>query len=230
MTQMADFSEPFLPKNLKENFTLLREHLPEMLQKQEALQIDIMGEDWRQEFDTGTRFSLPKIAILAEVGELIHSLSFKWWTKQEANPENALLELVDIHHFVLIDILLMPEVQEFSRSIPDIPESLLHIKRNLWHEILGLVESTCIRPKTREVLRSYLIRLSVLIEALGYEAEDFLKLYEAKNSLNKERQEKGYKENPDVKFEDGKEDNERLFEEVPEFLRKMKEAQDEENN
>ena len=40
-------------------------------------------------------------AIIAESGELLDSLGYKWWKKQEPDMENVKVEAIDLLHFVI---------------------------------------------------------------------------------------------------------------------------------
>ena len=42
-------------------------------------------------------------AIIAESGELLDSLGYKWWKKQEPDMENVKVEAIDLLHFVISD-------------------------------------------------------------------------------------------------------------------------------
>ena len=46
-------------------------------------------------------------AIIAESGELLDSLGYKWWKKQEPDMENVKVEAIDLLHFVISDTLQM---------------------------------------------------------------------------------------------------------------------------
>ena len=220
-----DFSKPRVAENLRHNFDVLKSEASELCEKQKKLQIKIMGNDWIK-FFCDEKYDLPAIAFLSEIGELIESLPFKWWTEQEFDRENALMELVDMFHFWLID-LIVSESEDKLYFLNNPPESIYHIKRTIWKEILSLTDKA-LRPKTRETISGFLVHMSAIIDLLGYKAEDFINLYHAKNNLNSERQDKGYKDDKTKKLIDGEEDNKVLLEEV---LKKMKEVKsDEEDN
>ncbi len=45
------------------------------------------------------------VAIFIETAELIESLDWKWWKKQQIDLDNVLIEIVDIWHFGISAIL-----------------------------------------------------------------------------------------------------------------------------
>ena len=44
-------------------------------------------------------------AIIAESGELLDSLGYKWWKKQEPDMDNVKVEAIDLLHFVISESL-----------------------------------------------------------------------------------------------------------------------------
>ena len=44
-------------------------------------------------------------AIIAESGELLDSLGYKWWKKVVPDMENVKVEAIDLLHFVISDYL-----------------------------------------------------------------------------------------------------------------------------
>ena len=50
-------------------------------------------------------------AIIAESGELLDSLGYKWWKKQEPDMENVKVEAIDLLHFVISE-----EIQRHHRN------------------------------------------------------------------------------------------------------------------
>ena len=50
-------------------------------------------------------------AIIAESGELLDSLGYKWWKKQEPDMKNVKVEAIDLLHFVISE-----EIQRHHRN------------------------------------------------------------------------------------------------------------------
>jgi len=220
----------FKPKEeeLKEAYQKLRDSIPELLKKQAELQKKLMGEEWQQQFNSRETIGLPIVALLSEIGELVDSMGFKWWTKQERNDKNALIELADILHFWLLNILVH-NAEDIAKNLTNPVESVFHLERVIWDEVIRLTESS-LRPPIRDSINSFLIAICSITLWLGYSVDDLLKIYHEKNKLNKKRKDKGYDQDPSKKYENGKEDNEKLITEVetseskPKRRRKKKEG------
>ena len=169
--------------------------IKEMLEMQKELDKEIMESHKIIEL---TQEQLT-IAMMDEVGELIHELkgNWCWWkfTQPEVDREKVLGELVDIWHFVLsfinnftdknykhwngwleplLDEEEIKKVSEWSRADKCLDTLVEYIKM--------LIEWSV----------NYGFRLAVLTEYLGFTIEDVYHAYMAKNKINHERVEQGY--------------------------------------
>ena len=189
----------------------LLEH-PEL---QDRFQKELLGSEW------WTKLSTEQIilACLSEIGELIDSSGFKWWTKSPQDIFNMAVELVDLHHFLLTYILFIghwskPDLTYLEPTITKYIVSLTQPKESE----SPLIELTVIVGSIRQASQycsSYIEDIGSLISHiwtanLSLPLSKFDLLYRAKLKLNYERQTTGYWNDPSVKFIDGKEDNEAL--------------------
>jgi len=66
-----------------------------MLDYQDKLNTELKGKDWRSQNFQWHR------AIWIECAELMDCFPWKWWAKVETDLDNALIEAVDVWHFIL---------------------------------------------------------------------------------------------------------------------------------
>ena len=151
-------------------------------------------------------------AIIAESGELLDSLGYKWWKKQEPDMENVKVEAIDLLHFVISD-----RIQKNKKMYSE-KESLEMTFVELYTEFNNV---KVLRDySTLEDMIFYLIatnsyRINVMkriFTKLEMSNEDVYISYITKNCLNKFRQDNGYKDGSYIKNWNGKEDNVVAFE------------------
>jgi len=185
-----------------------------MLDTQEKLNL-IQSPYWRLDIKSDDF----KLAILAETGELVNHLKYKWWKKEDSlDLDQVYLECVDIAHFLLSLILIGG--QSPDKVLETFPIHTLWYSEN---EVKNFNKS--------EVYKNILIfndhlykaiqydHISVLTEkfknlliSLGLSFDNFYRMYIGKSALNLFRWENGYKEGTYIKVWDNKEDNEHLAE------------------
>ena len=145
-------------------------------------------------------------AVWIECAELLDHFGWKWWKKQSPDLSQVKLELVDIWHFGLSELLradaLKPELAEVLDVRP---------LKNLGSEGLRLaveaLASACLRSKGFSVER-----FADVMKALPMSFDELFRLYVGKNVLNRFRQDHGYKDGTYRKTWNGREDNEHLME------------------
>ena len=150
-------------------------------------------------------------AIIAESGELLDSLGYKWWKKQEPDMENVKVEAIDLLHFVISDILQLNYNYEESLEASFIDETISEFEESFTSDIyekefededlFGLVNIL----NYNEIPR--LATLKIMFKKLDMSNEDVYIAYITKNCLNKFRQDNGYKDGTYIKDWNGKEDN-----------------------
>lgn len=190
-----------MPKQEKK--MTIQDKLIEMLTMQDALN-QMLHAKWKdQPWDMSQ-------AIIAECGELLDELGFKWWKHHQPNYDNVRLELVDIWHFVLnthlVDrtenemVLDLQDAIEHSHTFGDFDDKEACVKLREWLAI-GLAESTW----RTDLFLALCLNYGVTFNELYW-------LYMIKNTLNMFRWNNGYREGNYQKDWNGKEDNQVLME------------------
>ena len=145
-------------------------------------------------------------AIWVECAEMLDHFGWKWWKKQEPDINQVKLELVDIWHFALSELIRSGQLNE-----------------SLGEE-LAMVESVKATPETfRKAVESLAISslqsrsfqmsdFTNAMRTLPMDLKELFSLYVGKNVLNRFRQDNGYKEGSYRKLWAGREDNEHLIE------------------
>ena len=170
-----------------------------MLALQDAMNSKI-NPDWRQAGNEWYR------AIWIECAEMLDHYGWKWWKHQQADMDQVILEIVDIWHFMLSDMLEKTSDQEKlaetlaeqfadSAQADDIPLA-----------IESLASKTLL-SKSAEVPA-----FKQLMSAVSLSVDDLYRGYIGKNVLNFFRQDHGYKDGTYQKVWGGREDNEFLVE------------------
>ena len=177
----------------------MKNKILKMLELQDAMNNRI-NADWR---DAGNEWYR---AIWIECAEMLDHYGWKWWKHQEPDMEQVILEIVDIWHFVLSDLL------ESGSSVDDLAEGLVN-------DFQLSYEKLDIRLAIEALARQTLDRKSADVETFiklmgtaGLTLDDLYRGYIGKNVLNFFRQDHGYKQGTYQKLWGGKEDNEYLVE------------------
>lgn len=185
-----------------EDEVTLRSRLQSMLELQDGINSKIRP-DWRNANNAWFR------AIWTECAELVDHIGWKWWKHQSPDIPQVHLELVDIFHFGLSELLqqhrtaqsaakqlLEPYVAYGRRGTAGIEDSA---------ERIALVEAFATSVLTAR--RFDLTAFCELATAVHLEEEMLYEMYVGKNVLNGFRQDHGYKSGSYVKTWDGREDN-----------------------
>lgn len=177
----------------------MKEQLVAMLEMQDRMNAKVHPQ-WRSQNFPWYR------AIWIESAELMDHQGWKWWKHQTADREQVLLELVDIWHFGLSDLL------QGGQSTEQVAASLSEVfalpETN--DEFLILVERFAGQVLTQR--RFVLDQFLPLLAAAGLSLDQLFRHYVGKNVLNFFRQDNGYKSGTYRKLWQGKEDNEHLAE------------------
>lgn len=184
-----------------------------MLQLQEAVNNKI-NMNWRSAHNPWYR------AIWTECAELADHIEWKWWKKQYPNIPQVHLELIDIWHFGLSDILekhpeydsalqyLEPAFEIFAKSSFAAPAPAFNIT------LANIEEFAEITLATRSFDAQLFAKLAV---ASGLSLENIYIQYVGKNVLNRFRQDNGYNTGDYIKMWEGREDNEWLVDLAKQF-------------
>lgn len=124
-------------------------------------------------------------AIWVECAELLDHFGWKWWKKQQPDLAQVKLEIVDIWHFALSD--LMVEGATASELAP------FFIPKREAGESLGFRDSVE-RLAALAMRQEFHVKAFVdVIESLPMSFGELYSLYRGKNVLNHFRQDHGYK-------------------------------------
>ncbi len=157
-----------------------------------------------------------KRCIYLESAELVESYPWKHWKNIDARVdyENIKIELVDIWHFVMSEMLRVNKIEGKSLSIEELAREaeqiISYIVANREEDYYKQIES--IEKFIKELfcnfnLDNFIKSYFELNIKLGLSFDELYKLYIGKNILNQFRQDNGYKDGSYIKVWSGKEDN-----------------------
>ncbi len=144
-------------------------------------------------------------AVWIECAELLDHIGWKWWRRQQPDLEQVRLEIVDIWHFGLSDLLRANAVNDAladrmaARAVP-----------RKGTDLRAAVETLALATLTH---KSFDIDAFVdVMNALPMRFDELHDIYVGKNVLNAFRQDHGYRDGSYVKTWNGREDNVHLAE------------------
>ena len=152
-------------------------------------------------------------AIIAESGELLDSLGFKWWKQQVPDMENVKVEAIDLLHFVISETIDLycsnNEVKFIEKTITDFKD---YFTESVAYDDFNNadIENLISHLNYDQYDRFFIMKQ--IFKALSMSNEDVYIAYITKNCLNKFRQDNGYKDGSYIKDWNGKEDNVIAFE------------------
>ncbi|MEQ8859439.1 MAG: dUTP diphosphatase [Pseudomonadales bacterium] len=146
-------------------------------------------------------------AVWVECAELLDHFGWKWWKHQQPDQDQVKLEVVDIWHFGLSDLLradaLEPAIAERLDAVP----------------AAAAGDGECFRLAVenlaQQTLSDRLFAMApfiAVLESLPMDLGELFRLYVGKNVLNHFRQDHGYKSGEYRKIWSGREDNAHLVE------------------
>ena len=157
-------------------------------------------------------------AVAIEGAEAIAHHGWKWWKKQQKDLAQLQMELIDIWHFFLSEILLRANGDQkeslklLLRLIPDTKP-----KKNIRFDDKEINLECCDLVSKLELLIATAISQRIEIDLFSMIMDDcelswgeLYSQYVGKNVLNIFRQDYGYKKGTYIKVWDGREDNEHL--------------------
>lgn len=200
----------------------MRKKLEEMLNLQEKLNTDTSWENWKEGITNKWKIINWRRCIYMEMAEAIDSVSWKHWKNIEwwIDYENFKIELVDIWHFLmsellsyyyLEDIISLIEENTDYESETKLPKNWTKEDNEKIDDILDPYEvmmwMSLLHEDSDEFLANYVQAFFVCLDSAWVSFEDLYKLYIGKNVLNKFRQDHWYKEGTYKKIWNGEEDN-----------------------
>ena len=158
-------------------------------------------------------------AMWVECAEMLDHFGWKWWKQQTPDIDQVKLELVDIWHFALSELMRKGAID------PAVAEQLATVSVDKATDAESF--RLAIETLAAACLSTRSIDLSAFCAAMAALPMDYAELYAlyiGKNMLNRFRQNNGYKSGEYRKLWQGREDNEHLIElldelsDVPEQL------------
>ncbi len=142
-------------------------------------------------------------AVWVECAELLDHFGWKWWKHQSADLEQVRLEVVDIWHFGLSQLLIENRVDGVLAERMAAPmQADVDLRAAVEALALDSLSSHSFDPD----------RFKAVMDALAMSFADLARIYLGKNVLNRFRQRHGYKSGRYRKLWDGREDNQHLVE------------------
>jgi len=187
-----------------------------MLKLQQELNDNTNGKGWENGLTNKGKIIDWKRCIYLEAAELVESYPWKHWKNIDAKVdyENAKIELVDIWHFVLSEMLRVNKVEGENLSLEQLATKAEDIVANIDtkeesdpYKQIEAVESFIKELFCNFELNNFIKSYFELNAKIGLNFEELYKLYIGKNILNQFRQDNGYKDGSYIKVWNGKEDN-----------------------
>ena len=145
-------------------------------------------------------------AIWVECAELLDHFGWKWWKRQDSDLAQVKLELVDIWHFGLSDLLR-------RGALPDSLVDQLDVQPRqpcggeALRQAVEALAADCLTSRSFSVAR-----FAAVMATLPLPFDALFRLYVGKNVLNRFRQDHDYQKGTYRKLWWGREDNEHLME------------------
>lgn len=174
-----------------------------MFALQQKLNDDTNGTQWIQGTTKNDRTINWLRCIYMETAEAIDSLNWKHWKNIDSpdDIENLKIELVDIWHFVMSQLIVDYGLSIAAQVASDAYTAALDDKMTSTIDLLETILKESVNAKVPTV--SFFITL----KRLNMDVSTLYALYVGKNCLNAFRQNNGYKEGKYIKIWNGKEDN-----------------------
>ena len=157
-------------------------------------------------------------AVVIEAAEAIEHHGWKWWKRQDKDLAQLQMELIDIWHFVLSEILLAhdgDEVVSLTRLLEMLSEVPMQAEirfdsQNYELQQLDLISKLELLIALSASRRIELAVFAAIMQDCEMNWTNLYCQYVGKNVLNFFRQDNGYKEGSYQKIWRGREDNEYL--------------------
>lgn len=144
-------------------------------------------------------------AVWVECAELLDHYGWKWWKHQQPDLDQVKLELVDIWHFGLSELL------RGGRLDDNVVDQLVKAAQDQGGEAFrDAVERLAVNTLASKDFP--VADFAACMAALPMDYDELYRLYVGKNVLNHFRQDHGYKQGTYRKSWHGREDNEHLIE------------------
>lgn len=182
------------------NYSEAQDMLRTMARMQDAHNCQV-HPDWRTQGYPYYR------AVWVECAELLDHFGWKWWKHQSPDAEQVKLEVVDIWHFGLSDLMRADAVTE------SVTRNLMAVSDGV--DVNGERFRLAVEGLAQQTLSDRLFAMEpfvAVLESLPMTLPELFRLYVGKNVLNHFRQDHGYKSGSYHKTWHGREDNAHLVE------------------
>ena len=175
----------------------MKQKILTMLELQDAMNRKV-NPDWR---DAGYPWYR---AIWTECAEMLEHYGWKWWKHQKPDMRQVHLEIVDIWHFALSDLILHSDSLETAatRALEGLSQQSPEMD---FRESIEQLAMSTIQTQSADIGR-----FATVMRAADLGFDELFKTYVGKNVLNFFRQDHGYKDGSYHKIWQGREDNEHL--------------------
>ncbi|MES9992831.1 MAG: C-GCAxxG-C-C family (seleno)protein [Candidatus Thiodiazotropha sp.] len=175
----------------------MKQQILTMLELQDAMNRKV-NEDWR---DAGYPWYR---AIWTECAEMLDHYGWKWWKHQKPDMQQVHLEIVDIWHFALSDLILhnasLEEAAELAMKGLAEPSEAVDFRTSIEQLAMASIQTQA----------ADIGHFAAVMRAAELGFDELFKTYVGKNVLNFFRQDHGYKDGSYIKVWKGREDNEYL--------------------
>lgn len=157
-------------------------------------------------------------AVVIEGAEAIEHHGWKWWKLQHHDLAQLQMEVIDIWHFVLSELLLRCDgsIEEANTALQEALQE--DVRELMLDDIRYPITEMDVVPLLELLIAVSAVRrmsfplFSQLLLACGMNWDELYRQYIGKNTLNLFRQDHGYREGTYRKEWDGREDNQHLVE------------------
>ena len=162
---------------------------------------ELVHAQWR---DQGFEFYR---AMWVECAEMLDHFGWKWWKQQSPDLDQVKLELVDIWHFALSELMRDGQIE------PDVAGQLAAVTADesadseAFRMAIEALAAECLNTRSFDIKA-----FAAAMATLPMDYAELYALYIGKNMLNRFRQNNGYKSGEYKKLWQGREDNEHLIE------------------
>lgn len=166
----------------------MKKQLEKMLEMQKNLNEDILAKHGKAKYNLNNL----NLALLDEVGELVHELKgdWCWWKFTQKEPDIAKVkeEFVDCIHFGLCLILYYP-IGKFGAFDYDAMMNNYRYTKDVEPDLYEVIESVL---SLYYSINCRIANLFYLGERLGFSFNEIYEAYVEKNKINFERLKEGY--------------------------------------
>ncbi|KGD75092.2 hypothetical protein HA49_07435 [Tatumella morbirosei] len=178
---------------------LTKSQIQLMLNLQDSIN-SVIDQTWREKEHPWYR------AVWTECAEMLEHVGWKWWKYTEQDIGQIHLEIVDIWHFGLSEMLMKEDVESISNSILlNFKNFTIKTEENDIESLRASIENFALFTLKNKKFSKELF-VNIMIKS-NLNPLELFKMYVGKNTLNKFRQDHGYKTGEYIKVWEDQEDN-----------------------